>query len=300
MRCLSVYFLFFLGILLIQVTIALSSGSVSSFGNQNPSDLTGNEWFIDHVVIVVYDLNTSIEHYQNAGFTVVPGGVHPGGFSHNALIAFSDGSYLELYAPVDPALFGQMEQLVDSGTFETAMAGSDAVQKRFMHHIAAGPGIADFALSAPGINLAFEVNRTGDYNLTMEGPIPMSRIRPDGFVLSWQVDVPVGQNATALPFLIRDVTPRSYRVPAAGNATVHANGATGIQNIQIGVGDPNAITRLYTILLDSVPQNQVGDRVRYILKDSTISVCATPDTITKERSLNITLKTGNGSVADIL
>jgi hypothetical protein len=52
---------------------------------------------IDHLVIVVRDLQQAAKDYQELGFTVVPGGKHPVG-SHNVLISFADGSYLELIA----------------------------------------------------------------------------------------------------------------------------------------------------------------------------------------------------------
>src|SRR5207244_13325734 len=52
---------------------------------------------IDHLVIVRKDLPQAAKDYEQLGFTVVPGGRHPVG-SHNALIAFRDGSYLESIA----------------------------------------------------------------------------------------------------------------------------------------------------------------------------------------------------------
>ena len=52
---------------------------------------------IDHLVIVVKDLQQAANDYQQLGFTVVPGGKHPVG-SHNVLISFADGSYLEVIA----------------------------------------------------------------------------------------------------------------------------------------------------------------------------------------------------------
>ena len=53
---------------------------------------------IDHIVILVHDLEAAVRDYTALGFTVVPGGEHADGRSRNALIAFADGSYLELIA----------------------------------------------------------------------------------------------------------------------------------------------------------------------------------------------------------
>ena len=52
---------------------------------------------IDHLVIVVPELEAAVASYRGLGFTVVPGGRHPIG-THNALIAFEEGAYLELIA----------------------------------------------------------------------------------------------------------------------------------------------------------------------------------------------------------
>jgi len=52
---------------------------------------------IDHLVIVVKDLPQAAKDYEQLGFTAVLGGRHPVG-SHNALIAFRDGSYLDIIA----------------------------------------------------------------------------------------------------------------------------------------------------------------------------------------------------------
>jgi hypothetical protein len=53
---------------------------------------------LDHVVIAVRDLDRTIADYTALGFTVTVGGEHTGGASHNALIVFADGAYIELIA----------------------------------------------------------------------------------------------------------------------------------------------------------------------------------------------------------
>jgi len=57
---------------------------------------------LDHVVIAVSELEAAMADYRALGFTVVAGGSHPGRTSHNALVVFADGSYLELIAWESP------------------------------------------------------------------------------------------------------------------------------------------------------------------------------------------------------
>ena len=74
---------------------------------------------IDHLVIVVQNLAQAAQDYEQLGFTVIPGGQHPVG-SHNALISFADGSYLEIISFYREAAdhrwwepLGKGERLVD-------------------------------------------------------------------------------------------------------------------------------------------------------------------------------------------
>jgi catechol 2,3-dioxygenase-like lactoylglutathione lyase family enzyme len=56
---------------------------------------------LDHLVILVRDLDRAVRGYEGLGFSVTPGGEHADGLTRNALIPFKDGSYLELVAFVD-------------------------------------------------------------------------------------------------------------------------------------------------------------------------------------------------------
>ena len=49
---------------------------------------------LDHLVLAVPDLARAIDDFRARGFTVMPGGQHPGRTSHNALVVFADGAYL--------------------------------------------------------------------------------------------------------------------------------------------------------------------------------------------------------------
>src|SRR3954464_472307 len=54
---------------------------------------------LDHVIIAVFDLDEAVEDYRALGFTTIYGGRHANGATHNALVCFQDGTYLELLAP---------------------------------------------------------------------------------------------------------------------------------------------------------------------------------------------------------
>jgi hypothetical protein len=175
---------------------------------------------IDHVAIVVNELESAIASYSLAGFTVVRGGKQPIG-SHNALIAFADGSYLELIAFTKP----------DSGhPWQTALEQ--------------GSGIVDFCMSTD--DLAADIDAIRRAGAEIGDPSPLTRERPDGYHLSWMLAIPKPPYNGQLPFLIKDDTPRDERVPRERS---HRNGATGIRTLAIAVNDHAITSRYYARVL---------------------------------------------------
>jgi len=162
---------------------------------------------LDHVVMVVRDLDSATDDYRRRGFTVTPGGEHADGLTHNALIPFADGSYLELVAFHEPRR---------------------GITHRWWKIAADGGGLADFALLSD--DLSADAAALG--GLVANPPLQGGRTRPDGTELKWRTAVLV----PPLPFLIEDLTPRDLRVPG-GAQTQHANGATGIALVAIGAHD---------------------------------------------------------------
>jgi hypothetical protein len=176
---------------------------------------------LDHVVIAVGDLEQAIAGYRSVGFTVTPGGRHPGRTSHNALVVFEDGAYIELIAWTAP---------------------NDAERWNVVHR-AHGDGFMDFALIPADLPRATaEAQARG---LPLEGPIDGGRVRPDGAELKWQT---ARQQTFDLPFFCADVTPRSLRVPE-GDVRRHANGATGIATLVVAVADVEASAARYRAML---------------------------------------------------
>ena len=174
---------------------------------------------LDHVVLVVLDLDAAIAEHRGRGYIVQRGGEHPGGVSHNALIGFADGSYLELFA------FHDLKK--SRGKHSWA-----PVAER-------GGGWADFALLSDDV--VTDAAKLGD--LLVRPTEPGGRKRPDGVEIGWRV----ARLRSPLPFLIMDRTPRELRVPS-GDATRHPNGVAGVTSVVLGARDVDAVAGAYSRL----------------------------------------------------
>ncbi|MBV7456671.1 VOC family protein [Acidovorax sp. sif1233] len=182
---------------------------------------------LDHIVIAVADLQAAIADYRALGLQVLTGGQHPGRTSHNALVVFADGAYLELIAWRAPA-------------------PEERWYRTLRDH---GEGLVDFALRAPDTVQALADARARGLG-TLTGPVDGGRLRPDGAQLRWQT----ARHATPdVPFLCGDITPRALRVPE-GAARVHPNGAEGAAALTVAVHDLDATLARYQALLGAQAQ----------------------------------------------
>lgn len=174
---------------------------------------------IDHFVVVVPELEAAIKSYSELGFTVVRGGKHNIG-THNALIAFADGSYIELIA------------------FLTPVAGHpwyDAMSK--------SGGMVDFCAQTD--DLAADVANFRRAGISITDPNGMTRDRPDGYRLSWVLSIPNAPFNGSVPFLIKDETPRDERVP---RERTHRNGIIGLANLTVAVPDVAKVAAWYRVI----------------------------------------------------
>jgi catechol 2,3-dioxygenase-like lactoylglutathione lyase family enzyme len=181
---------------------------------------------IDHVVALVRDLAPAVADYEALGFTVVPGGEHVGGATHNALVSFADGTYIELIAFRDPD-----------------RPNSHA----WWPYLAKGGGWVDFALLEPDLDGA--AARLTAAGVGAQGPGDGGRLRPDGQAVAWRsVRTQVAPGAGRLPFLIDDVTPRGLRVPS-GAAIMHQLPIARVAGATIVVTDLARASATYASLL---------------------------------------------------
>ncbi len=198
---------------------------------------------IDHAVVLVPDLAQAIHRWQQDGFTVTPGGIHTDGVTHNALVCFTDGSYIELLA-----------------FLETPPAAHRWA--RFVGHW----GPVDFVIATQDIDATVHDLRARGlrYGEIVDG----GRTRPDGEAIRWRSTFPTDRNV-ALPFIIQDVTRRQLRVPV-GNAVLHGNAAGSIVQVRVDVPNIDAAAQKYDILFGE-PEAQPHARV-YRLKGSRVSL----------------------------
>lgn len=175
---------------------------------------------IDHIVIVVKDLAQAAKDYEQLGFSVIPGGKHPVG-SHNALISFADGSYIEIIAFY-----------------------REAIDHRWWDPLQKGERLVDFCMQTN--DLQGDTLKLRGAGVAINDPVPWSRTRPDGYELKWLLSLVQGSHRGVAPFLIQDVTPREARIPQAFN---HKCGGTGIGTVTVAVGEIAAVQRWYDAVL---------------------------------------------------
>lgn len=183
---------------------------------------------LDHVVIAIDDLDAAIDDYRALGFTVRRGGVHANRATHNALVTFADGTYLELLAATGAL---PLPGLVDFGVM-----------------LRQGEGLAGFALASNDLDA--DAVRLRAHGVAVGDVIPGERRREDGTLIRWKLALIDGGFA---PFLIQDVTPRAWRVASDPAAITHANRVRGARAVEIAMRDPAAAWNRYAVLFGSAP-----------------------------------------------
>jgi catechol 2,3-dioxygenase-like lactoylglutathione lyase family enzyme len=177
---------------------------------------------LDHIVIVVRDMERAVAAYGDVGFTVLPGGRHSAAGTANALIPMKDGTYLELF------------------TFETPRPEHSLwpVMER-------GGGLGQFWLASTDV--AADAQRLRELGVPI-GPLRAGeRRRPDGYVVKFEIATVRAENGMFAPCLIRDVTPMEERVPRAPD---HPNGVVGLRSMTIAVEKLEGAARVYAHLLE--------------------------------------------------
>jgi hypothetical protein len=181
---------------------------------------------LDHLVVLVRDLELASADYERLGFAVTPGGEHADGLTRNALVPFEDGSYFELVAFLDP-----------EDTRDNIWGW-----RRFLPH----EGLIDYCVASD--DLESDASRLESLGFEVDGPDDGGRRLPDGTEIRWRT-ARIRQEGRLLPFLIEDLAPRELRAPG-GPAASHPNGATGISRLEVSAPDPEQAATSLAALVD--------------------------------------------------
>jgi hypothetical protein len=164
-------------------------------------------------MVAVADLDQAVRVYEDGhGLAAVSGGRHDGLGTANAIVPLGD-EYIELIAVVD-----------------AAEALGNPVGRFLSHRLATeGEGIAAVCVRTSDLD---ETARR-----TSSSPVSMSRTRPDGVTLRWELLGMEGALLHGLPFFI--TWPLDADHPARTPIS-HPSGASGISWVEVG-GDPTQV-----------------------------------------------------------
>jgi hypothetical protein len=179
---------------------------------------------LDHATICGSDLEAMRPAFRDVGLITTYGGPHANGITQMDLLAFQDGSYLELIAPIAGL---HLASGMMSG-WAKLMEGD------------AGAG----AWAVRSSDIQAETARLSAAGIEVRGPEEGSRKRPDGAVLEWETAM-VGPRpaGSVLPFVIQDKTPRTLRVSAP--AASSGDAFSGVALVLIGVRDLETSVALF-------------------------------------------------------
>ena len=188
---------------------------------------------LDHVMIVVRDLERAAEAYRALGFRVIDGGRHTGMGTYNKIVRFGL-DYLELLA-----VYSEEE----AAQFQSRRAIMDFLRER--------EGAFTYALAVRGLPAGVPAGEDRE------------RRRPDGSLLRWRTGYQDLMGVSPVrPFLIEWEEPDAEllaRYEREGEAGGHPNGATAWTGITIGVPSLPAAHAAYRELLGgSDPPPGVG------------------------------------------
>ena len=193
---------------------------------------------LDHIVVLLpHETLSTLQDRLKDSLTVAPGGTHANGITHNKLLLFQDGVYIELIA------------------FFPSASPSD----RQNHPWGSLPEntIVDFAYTLPEESdfppIQERVHKANAGGIEYSDLEAGGRTREDGTVLKWAVAHAHRENLQLgeLPFWCIDRTDRKFRVPYEGSdLTTHPSGVSGVSKVVLTIpkGDVEDVSNAYTAI----------------------------------------------------
>ncbi len=183
---------------------------------------------IDHVAVAGSRLEPLQSAFADVGLATDYGGPHSNGVTHMSLLGFDDGSYIELISSLR----------------------SDRVSPWWHEHIVGDGGPCAWALETDDVAAAAQ--RARALGITVAGPTHVFRDRPDGTRVEWDQAI-LGDHGMGalLPFVLKDRTPRHYRVKPSVSVADTELKAVGL--VVLGIADLDRASKLFQQLYDLPP-----------------------------------------------
>jgi len=161
---------------------------------------------LDHLVVVVKDLEKATSIFRDKGFYVSPGGSH--GLTINALILFEEGPYIELIAMKSNLLRKIFKILHFFRFLKVIEFLAPSLMYRFINWFVQSNGIRDLCFSGSNFK-----NNTLTQRKSKETLLPKKRFHREtlsGEKAEWYL---TGYQMHSLPFFIEDITNKEIRFP---------------------------------------------------------------------------------------
>lgn len=209
------------------------------------------EFEMDHVILVVDDLETAVGEFTDAGFHVSPGGDFPPDVPlHNALIALSENTYIELLAMRKTSTRAIMRGLYRIGLLRGLLRRKPFGMQRIGGLLGEPRGIRDFALYSTTLDTSTAPFQAfGRWEQS-----DAERRTPDGETAKWTMAFPEDR---LLPFLISDSTRRDIRVPSF---KPHLNGTKRIEEIRLKDAALSSLHQLLDGSANAIVKNETITR----------------------------------------
>lgn len=209
---------------------------------------------VDHVLYCGSDLEELERVFSAVGLTPEYGGRHAHGRTHNSLVGFDDGSYLELISTVEP--------------------GMEEPERGDLIRAEAGP--CGWAVEPTDIRA--ERERLVAAGMPVEEVRSRERETPAGAVAAWEfASVGTDRRGATLPFLITDTAPREHRI--SPSPSVAGTELTGISTVVLGVPDLDDAETLFRGAYDLPAATRFTDQAypgRLAVFEDTPLVLVTP------------------------
>jgi hypothetical protein len=192
---------------------------------------------LDHVVVVVSNLEQATEQFRGLGFTVSLGGTN--GPTHNALITFQDRTYIELISARSGSLRCFFWLLYTTKLVYLFKPIMSPLSFRFFCWLGGPTGIRDWCIKVGQLKNIIDLLRAN--NTLISGSEKFTRNKPNLEIAKWFLAAP---NDQRLPFFIQDITDAAIRIPS-GDATNHSNGCIGISRLLLN-------EKVYSSMMESI------------------------------------------------